>query len=449
MTMNTEWLDRHGMLSKGCRVLCALSGGKDSVYLLYHLLELAKTRELTIGAAHFNHHLRGVESDRDEAFVRDLCQRKNIPLYVDGQDVEEYSQSHGLGIEESARRLRYGFLEHIRREHGYDVIATAHQANDQAETILLNLVRGAGTKGLAGIPPVRGEIIRPILDIPRAEIDAYVAARGIPFVEDSTNAQDQFRRNQLRHQVVPVLESLNPGFIRHAGEAAMLLREDDACLQAMADGFITEHYQNDSIPVNQLLALPRPIAARVVRRLCGQWLSRYHMEQIIALCKRTDGPCRLDITGRTLLCEQGRLYFHPERAGTLPEIPLTGVRGSAGMNSFEISWERRGYTDEIHNSLNTFSLKYENIKGVVLAGSRREGDKIRLAGRNCTKSIKSLFQERKIPSHRRGEIPVIRDDAGVIGVYGFGIAQRCIPEIGDEVICIHCTEYKEIGGIEK
>lgn len=447
--MNTEWLDRHGMLPKGTRVLCALSGGKDSVYLLYQLMTLAQARELTVGAAHFNHQLRGEESDRDEVFVRCLCERENIPLYVDGADVEQYAMSYGLGIEEAARRLRYDFLENVRREQGYDVIATAHQANDQAETMLLNLARGAGTKGLRGIPPVRGNIIRPILDVPRAEIDAYMVEKAIPFVEDSTNGEDLYRRNKLRHQVIPVLEEINPRFVSHAADAAMLLGEDDAYLQSVADSFVEEHYEQDSIPTEKLLELPRPVAARVLRRLCGEGLSRYHLEQVLALCRRNDGPCRLDITGQTLLHEQGRLYFHGEEPETLPEILLTRERGAVLVKGLKISWEYREYSDEIHNSLNTFCLKYENIKGAVLVGSRREGDKIRLAGRNCTKSIKALFQERKIPSYRRGLIPVIRDAAGVVGVYGAGIAERCVPKIGDEVLYIHCTEYKEIGGIEK
>jgi len=225
--MTIEFIDRHNMLPPGTKVLAALSGGKDSVYLLRRLLDLAPERDLTVQAAHLNHQLRGAESDRDEQFVRDLCASWNVPVHIGTADVPAYAAEHGMGVEEAARALRYAFLESVRQDASCDVIATAHQAEDQTETMLLNLAGGAGARGLAGIPPVRGHIIRPILNISQEEILRDLSARGIAYVEDSSNRDDRFSRNRLRHQALPALASVNPRFAVHAAAAAETLLEDD------------------------------------------------------------------------------------------------------------------------------------------------------------------------------------------------------------------------------
>ena len=216
---NTEYLREYALLPKAGHVLCALSGGRDSVYLLHRLLAWGEEYDLTVSAAHFNHKLRGVESDRDEAFVRGLCEAWNVPLYVGAGDVRDYANKYGMGIEEAARTMRYAFLEQTLGEIGGNVLATAHHADDLAETVLRNLVRGAGAKGMSGIPPKRGNIVRPILLVTRKEIDEYVKLHDLPYVEDSTNALDDCTRNLLRHRVMPVLEQLNPMFAAHAAES--------------------------------------------------------------------------------------------------------------------------------------------------------------------------------------------------------------------------------------
>ena len=163
-------------ITPGARVLCAVSGGVDSMYLLHRMTELAAQRGFTVGCAHFNHALRGAESDRDEAFVRAQCQRLNVPFYAGRGDV---ASVRGMGTEGAARQLRYAFLTDCAAAHGYDWIATAHTADDNAETLLLNLARGCGLRGLTGIPPQRGKLLRPMLDTTRAEAEAYLAAHGI------------------------------------------------------------------------------------------------------------------------------------------------------------------------------------------------------------------------------------------------------------------------------
>lgn len=446
MMTNIEYIDRYGMLPAGTRVLCALSGGKDSVFLLRLLLEMAPARDLTVGAAHLNHELRGTESDRDETFVKTLCENWGVPLYLERRDTAEYAKAHHLGIEDGARQLRYAFLERVRAQHGYDVIATAHQADDQAETMLLHLARGAGTRGLAGIPPVRGNIIRPILNIPGAEIVRYLSEQGIGYVEDSTNADDTYRRNLVRHRVIPVFTEINPRFVSHAAAAAASLREDDACLQSMAETFLREHYNAGELDAKALTAQPVPIAVRALQSLCGRALTRYHAGEILSLCRGTERKCIM-IPGQTVRYEQGKLLFHAEENDIMIEpVPLSGERGTCIAGNYRISWEMGRCTSQIHNSLNTFVLKCENIDEIVFITAKRDGDRFCPVGRNCTKTLKALFQERNMTSRQRALTPVLRDGKGVVAVPGFGMDRRFLAEIGDEVIRISCEEYKEIGG---
>lgn len=441
--MNTEFLHRHGMLPTGTRVLCALSGGRDSVYLLHRLLELAPERGLTVAAAHLNHCLRGAESHRDEAFVRELCEQLNVPLTVERRDAAAYARAHHMGLEEAAREVRYAFLEQTRQAMDCDVIATAHHAGDQAETVLLHLLRGSGTRGLAGIPPVRGRIIRPILDVPRREIDAYLRERQIPFVEDSTNAEELCPRNVLRSRVLPVLEELNPAFPEHAAAAAELLREDEAYLDSLATGFLDTAFDGESVDAEGLRTLPWPVASRVIRRLWGRELSRRHVEQLLSACEGTQPKC-VQVPGATAVYERGRLYLRAPEEDTPAPITLTQPSGTCIWGDTRITWETLDHPGEIHNSFTIFDLKYESINGSMYLTGRQPGDAFAPAGRGCTKTLKSLFQERGLTRRQRSLVPVFRDDSGILAVAGFGIARRCVPEAGRKVIRIRCEEDTRI-----
>lgn len=444
MKTSTEFIRKYDLLPRGSRVLCALSGGRDSVYLLYRLLEWAREWELTVLAAHYNHRLRGEESLRDEQFVRDLCSRLNVPLYVGVGNVADYAAENGMGIEEAARALRYGFLEQTRIACNAQVIATAHHADDLAETVLFQLARGSGTKGLSGIPPRRGSIVRPILLTTREEINAYLERNGIGFVEDSTNGLTEGSRNLIRHQVIPVLQQINPEFVRHTARSAMLLREDDGYLQMQAEGFLAANPVAAGIEGKLLLQLEYPVASRVIRTVWGAELQYEHVQQVLALCEKQERSYT-HVPGAVVRYDSGRLWTEaPERS---PEpLVLQGDKGEATYGDFRIRWETRRYTDEIHNSLTTFCLKYENMKGIVTVSSRRDGDRIKFAGAAHTKKLKKLFLEQKMTQPQRAAVPVFRDEDGIVAVCGFGIAQRCVPEVGDEIIYIQCENKQRNGG---
>lgn len=216
-------------------VLCAVSGGLDSMCLLHFMTQWGAKAGVSVSAAHFHHQLRGDAADRDEAFVRDWCGSRNISFFSGTGDTRALAVQDGLSVEEAARTLRYTFLKQTAKTAGCQVILTAHHADDNAETLLLNLVRGTGLKGLCGIPQERDGILRPFLQITRKELVAYAAAHGIPHVEDETNADpDAAARNRLRLQVMPLLKELNPRAVEHMARTAALLALDDTALEEEA-----------------------------------------------------------------------------------------------------------------------------------------------------------------------------------------------------------------------
>ena len=211
------------LLPPGSKVLCAVSGGADSMCLLHML---SQREDISLVAAHFNHQLRGEEADRDEGFVREVCEQWGIPLSVGRGDVEAFARREKLSIEEAGRTLRYTFLFRTAEEENCGLIATAHNAEDNAETLLLHLLRGSGLQGLTGISPRLHQLVRPLLTTSRREIEAYLSEYGVPHMEDSTNSNDSYTRNRVRHQLIPLLEEMNPGFVRRLGDTLPRLRAD-------------------------------------------------------------------------------------------------------------------------------------------------------------------------------------------------------------------------------
>lgn len=437
-TMNTDktklFIQKHAMLPEGSKVLCALSGGADSVCLLHFLSTL---EGVEVCAAHYNHRLRGEESDRDEAFVRKLCADMGIICTAGGGNVAEYAAEKGMGIEEAAREMRYAFLEEAAEQTGCGYIATAHNADDNAETIIMNLARGTGLKGLCGIPPLRGNIIRPLLETSRAEIERYLSEHGLEHIEDSSNESDDYTRNRIRHHVLPVLREQNPSAVESIASAVESLREDEEYLSGLARKFIDESSEGRSLPVNQLLALPQSVMKRVIRLMHGGSLSAEHVRAIINICLVRSLHAHADVPGMRVTREFDRLIFASEEARAISRREIRpGEELHIPEAQLRISCREIRNAGEIHKSLTTLFFKSENICGRIFVASRTEGDRIALQGRNCTKSLKKLFSEAKLTLSDRKLTPVIYDEQGPIAVYGFGTAQRCAAEKGDDVIVI-------------
>lgn len=246
-------------------VAAALSGGADSVSLLRALSDCANTLGITVYACHLNHGLRGEESDADEHFCKLLCEKLQIPLYIKRIDVAALQNKHE-GLENAARRARYAFFREIH-DLKDAVIATAHTASDNAETVLLNLARGTGLRGLCGIPPRRGFLIRPLLNVTREDVERYLETLGQDFVTDRTNFCEDFTRNKIRMNVVPRLEEINPSFERTVARMCVTSREDSDFLEELADRALTESKSGRGYDAAKIHALPEAVKSRVVRKI--------------------------------------------------------------------------------------------------------------------------------------------------------------------------------------
>ena len=431
-------IDR-SLIPEGARVLCAVSGGADSMCLLHWL---KSQPDLTAFAAHYEHGIRGEEALRDAAFVQDWCENHAIPCTVEHGDVPAYARENGLGLEEAARTLRYAFLHREAERLQCDVIVTAHNADDNAETLLLNLVRGTGAAGLSGIPPVSGILRRPLLDCTREEILSYLREHQVPFVEDSSNLSDTYRRNRLRHHVMPVLRELNPRFSEAALRTARLLRQDEAYLHQQALAFLDSLPERDSIPVQDLLALHPAISSRALRLFCRQALPMAHVEQVMSFCGE-DGLGFLDLPGLRLRREQGRLFVDGGESNMLPRRPLP-LNGELSVPEAGLTLLCREtvYGGEIYDLFKTYLFKTAAICGTLYCTGRLPGDRYHPQGRGCGKSLHDLFRDAGLTQRERDLVPVLRDEKGILAVLGFPADERVKPQIGEP-----CLEIRVI--IEK
>lgn len=420
---------------KETRVLCAVSGGADSMCLL-HLLW---SQGYDVTCAHFEHGIRGEEALRDAKFVEDWCREHSIPVIVEHGDVPAYAEKNSLSLEEAARKLRYDFLDRAAARTGADCILTAHNLDDNAETLLFNLTRGSGTLGLRGIPHSRGKILRPLLHMSRAEIEAYLEENKIPHVEDSTNQSDDYTRNLIRHQITPLLLEINPRFPEAAARTAFLAARDEDCLSRIAADFISREVKSESFPLDAFNALHPAVASRVIRKLFPG-LSMERTEAVLDFARGSEYGL-LELPGRTLRREQGRLYLNKDGdfslsdrrliPGQTLEIPETGLR---------IQTQECIYSGEIHDLFKTFYLKYEIVGNDLLCTGRRPGDSIRPLGRGVRKRLSALFKDAGYTREMRDRCLILRDRSGPLFVRGLAFDERAVPEIGERVLKITILE---------
>ena len=416
---------------RGERVVCAVSGGADSMCLLH----LVWSQGYDVIAAHFEHGIRGEESQRDAHFVETWCRKHGIPFVLGHGDAPGYAAENGLSLEEAARELRYDFLYKTAEAYGADRILTAHSLDDNAETLLFNLIRGSGTAGLCGIPQSRGKLLRPLLHVSRAEIEAYLRENEVPHVEDSSNESDDYTRNLIRHRVMPLLKEINPRFPEAAERTARLSERDEAFFSALARAYLGRELKNESLPLESLRALHPAVASRVIRTLFPG-LSMERCDAVLDFVRGSEYGL-LEIPGRTLRREQGRLYLRGEESVSVPERRLIpGESLELPELGLRIETRECVYNGEIHDLFKTFYLKYEIVGTDLLCTGRRAGDSIRPKGRGVRKRLSALFKEAGYTRRMRDACLILRDRDGPLFVRGLAVDERAVPESGERALKI-------------
>lgn len=420
-------IEKFSMIKKGDSVIVALSGGADSMALAFFLNSVKDEYGITLSAAHVNHGIRGASADADEAFVKSFCEKNGISLHVLHADIPKIASETGETHEECGRRIRYEFFESIDKT---SLIATAHNLNDNAETLLFRIARGTGLRGMCSIPPVRGRIIRPLIECSREEIEKYCSENKISYVTDETNLSDEYTRNYIRHEILPLFEKINPSFLVSANRLIDTVREDEAFLSQQAHLLFKKCENSGKYLVTDLKDAPECILKRttaiIIEKETGMKPESSHINDIVDIIKNG---------GRVQIC--GAANFRV-RKGFLEKFSsneenedysLYLTEGCTEFSSYFVNASiiyKKDLTDtqKIHKQMLDIFMDCDKIIGNLVVRNKRSGDTFSPSGFNGSKKLKKMFQEKGIPPEKRSSYPVICDDFGIVAVPGFGVSKR-------------------------
>jgi tRNA(Ile)-lysidine synthase len=437
----TRWsqeMRRKGLFQPGERVGVAVSGGPDSVLLLHFMNGLASEVGLRLAVVHFNHHLRGAESDADEQFVRKLAGGLGIDFLGAQADVAQAARERRRNLEATARDLRYRFFFSLARQGRLDKVATAHTANDQAETVLLRLLRGTGSRGLAGIYPVlEGTVVRPFLNLTRAKVMQEIAMRQLEYRADSSNLDITLRRNRVRQQLLPWLEKeFNPGIIPLLKALADLARDDEAFLEQQAHErahpWRVREGCEEKIPTRPLAEFPAAIARRVLRQMVRaargslRGVTHPHIEALRHFAAEAQ-------SGRTLSLPGGLAARKEFDWLILGPQPLPGSDGEFSYSvtipgelkvaqlglTFRFKIVRQEAQSKAYNEVRGAGLDRQKLPGELRLRNWRAGDSFWPLGSRKPRKLKELFREQRIPQRQRTLWPVLESGHEIVWVRGF------------------------------
>lgn len=418
-------IEKYSMLSVGDNVIVAVSGGADSMCLLHFFNKYSRQLNINIVCAHVNHGIRGNEADRDESFVREFCENNSIDFRAAHFNVPAISETTGESEEACGRRLRYEFFESIAENAK---IATAHNLNDTMETFLFNLARGTGLKGLTGIPFVRGNIIRPLNECTRVEIEEYLKEESIGFVTDSTNLSDGYSRNKIRHNVLPVLEEINPSFDVVFNGCLSSLRATEEFIEKTVECAFENIGKNMKFSVCDILALDKIIRDRLLIKICGHYgafdISFRHIEVINSFLQ-TGGA--IVLPGCVIVASDGKYFYKVTDNSADAEIYEPVV---PGINSYEFPGCRISFVSVDKNEISNYNIKKLSFDGYAdgdiisdaVFRSRKSGDRFRFPYAEHSKKLKNLYKEKNITPEMRAGVPMIAVDANILWIDGVGVS---------------------------
>jgi tRNA(Ile)-lysidine synthase len=453
----------HDMIRPGERVLVALSGGPDSVACLRCLQRLAGKWRIEIGAAYFNHRLRGPESREEEAFVGGLCRRLGVPLSTKRMDPRRLKKGTETNLEAFCREERYRFLAAAREKLGYDKIALGHNRSDQAETVLMHLLRGSGLGGMKGMLPVRdGVYIRPILEATRKEILLFLQEEKLDYVLDSTNASEAFHRNRIRHHLIgEILVTYNPRVEENIAQLARIIADENDYINSVVDGLIEAWGLGGDrtacrVKIEKLEGLHPALRKRVIlgllQRLArkGAEIGHVHVEAVQGLITAGRTGKALDLPGEIRVCrEYGMLVMaRGRRTGSSPrkngrasrpqgdysyDVRVPGAVGVAEAGR-RLSFDFVGAGDARFDCGKRVYMDYDRIVLPVVVRNVRTGDRIQPLGMKGHKKVKSLFIDEKIARDERDRLPVVADRKSVLWVPGLRMSERVRIRPGTETV---------------
>lgn len=420
-------IDSYSMLIGVHNVLVALSGGADSVALLVALNEISNEYNIELSAIHINHNLRGEESIRDELFCRELCKKLSIPLIVESIDVANACKQTGESIELCARNIRYQLF----KKHSKGLVATAHTASDNAETVIYNLCRGSGIAGISGIPPVRDNIIRPLINCSRDDILNYLELKKQAYVTDSSNNSDDYTRNKIRHKVIPELININSNLFDTIKNNSILLRQDDLYLNNVsADAY--KAYCKNNMLCKDISNLNLAILSRVLTLYFKEKLRQtpefYHVSQMQRVVNGEIKRCSLP---KNYFFESNNngycIYENSKELNINTQIKLSAKELAKYFpNVKKVSADEYKSLINVYNLLFKFSIDCDKIQGNVILRTRLPGDKYRPVGRKITKTLRKLLSDSKATLSESNSLLLLCDDNGIFYSNLFGIDQRVV-----------------------
>ena len=424
-------IEKYNMLSKGDSVTVALSGGADSVALLLALKKIEGDLDLSLSACHVNHNLRGEEAKRDENFCVELCKKLGVPIHVASVDVISKSKRDRLSTEMAARDLRYEALENFAKGK----IATAHTLSDSLETSIFNFTRGTGLKGLCGITPVRGNIIRPLIDVTREEIEEFLKGEGQSFVNDSTNFENIYSRNKIRNIVIPVLKELNPSLFGTYEKNREMLGDEEDFLNSEAEKALKNAKNKDgSLNCEKLLSEHTAVRRRAIFKFFYDNDTSCDFKKVKLIDEKLKSGGDIEIKeGSFAHIRQGKLSLSKKASGEAEVLTFTIDRSRP--QSFEfgnkiiiftpIVGEERKFSVNLGKKAFKNYMDCDKLNFEVLIRTRRPGDKVELAGRNVTKTLKKLFNESRLLPDERDSLVILESGGEIAFIEGFGCAEHC------------------------
>ncbi len=432
-------ISKYGMVAPGDRIVVAVSGGPDSVCLLDILLQMKDELGVDLMVAHFDHGLRPEEDESETAFVRDLATTLNLAFQT--EKASSLAVEDGRSLEEKAREARYSFLERVREKQDAQKIALGHNLNDQAETVIMRLLRGSGSSGLSGMPPVRdNKIIRPLIDLKREEIEAYLDERNLTYVTDSSNLATHYLRNKIRLELLPVMLDYQPRLIERLGGMADILRGENEYLEFLAKEWIRREADREDetwiVALPSLMELPEPFRNRIIRRLLGgaaKNLRRFdqgHIQSVDELARSNKPQGSLDLPNKLRVRKiYDRLVFSvaPAKEEHNYEYTMEGP-GSLFLKevkcSIAIESLGEGFDLPLEKSSDTAYLDAAKVRFPLTVRNIRPGDRFVPSGMSGHKKVKDFFIDLKLPSDKRASIPILTRQDSIIWICSHRIDDR-------------------------